>query len=211
MMTQEKDIRIPVAHGFLQAMIQNTPNASAIAIMCHPHSLHGGSMSNKVVTTITKVWQSVNYHTIRFNFRSVGESTGAFDEGRGEQEDLAAVIAFAKEKWGDLPIVLGGFSFGAFVALSFCQHFIPQALWLIAPPAQYDGFAQLKTPQAAQNFLMVAENDEVVSTPDILHWANTQSFQSIITIPEASHFFHGKLLLLRDAIEQQSQMSSAHV
>jgi alpha/beta superfamily hydrolase len=199
----ENHFLIPAHHGQLELMVAANDSAKTAAIICHPHSQLGGTMNNKVVTTVVRAWQELNFNTIRFNFRSVGESTGEFDHGEGEQEDLATVIAWAQAQFKPEKIILAGFSFGAFVALKFCQTYQPDALLLIAPPSQYPDFHSLHIP-ATKNFLIAAGDDEVVSTPDILQWAEAESegFQEIFVVTAASHFFHGKLLLLRDFLLQ---------
>jgi len=197
----ENPYLIPATHGYLEVMAAGSAGATTTAIVCHPNSQMGGTMNNKVVTTVVRAWQSLQYNTVRFNFRSVGQSTGVFDHGIGEQDDLAQVFDWAQNLFQSKHLVLAGFSFGAFVTLSYCQHFTPDTLLLIAPPVQYPNFHLLHTPTQSKNILIVAENDEVVSSPDILRWAQTQHFEKIFVIPEASHFFHGKLILLRDYIE----------
>ena len=197
---------IPTTHGQLELMVSQTAHSETTAIICHPHSQMGGSMNNKVVTTTARAWQALHYNTVRFNFRGVAASTGVFDHGTGEQEDLACVIDWARAHFQSKQLVLGGFSFGAFVVLQFCQTTTPDALLLIAPPTHYPNFHKLHTPRHSKNILVVAEADEVVSTPDILQWAKTQQFEKILVIPEASHFFHGKLMLLKEFIEQQGML-----
>jgi len=204
--TSEIHHLIPTTHGQLELMVSEAMHSETTAIICHPHSQMGGSMNNKVVTTTTRAWQNLHYNTIRFNFRGVAASTGVFDHGIGEQEDLASVIDWAHTHLPSKQLILGGFSFGAFVALQFCQTTTPDMLLLIAPPTHYANFHKLHTPLHSKNFLIVAQADEVVSSPDILQWANTQHFQKILVIPEASHFFHGKLILLREWIEQQGTL-----
>jgi alpha/beta superfamily hydrolase len=195
----EQHFLIAADHGQLELMAAESHEAKATAIICHPHSQMGGTMDNKVVTTVVRAWQQLAFNTIRFNFRSVGQSTGVFDSGEREQDDLATVIDWALAHFKQQKIILAGFSFGSFVALKFCQKYQPYSLLLIAPPSLYLGFHLLKLPPI-QNFLIVAENDEVASTPDILQWAQTQAFEETFTVPDAGHFFHGKLLLLRDFI-----------
>jgi alpha/beta superfamily hydrolase len=194
---------IPVAHGKLEAIVSRSTQQKAIGIMCHPHPLYGGTMSNKVVTSIVKAWQALGLSTIQFNFRGVGESTGSFDHGDGEQADLQAVIHWAEEAFGKQAIYLGGFSFGAYVALKFCQRFTPAYLLLVAPPAQYEDFMSLQLPDCSSE-LIVAEQDEVVPTDQILAWASNQPFQRILNVPEASHFFHGKLIAIKEFLEEKN-------
>mgnify|MGYP000122470379 CR=1 FL=1 len=175
--------------------------AKATLIICHPHSQMGGTMNNKVVTTVMKAGQELNFNTVRFNFRGVGQSSGAFSEGTGEAEDLLLVIDWAKNYFNSEEIILAGFSFGAFVALTACQTYEPDALILIAPPIHYPDFFRLSLPDK-KNFLIVAKNDEITDTKAILIWADKKKFNEILCISDASHFFHGKLLQIRDFIIQ---------
>lgn len=198
----ERRVFIPAPHGQLELMASTTLHSEVTVIISHPHSQMGGTMNNKVVTTVAQAWQLLSYNTVRFNFRSVGGSTGIFDHGEGEQEDLALVIDWALEHFKAKKCILAGFSFGAFVTLQFCQRFQPNGLLLIAPPTHYPNFSLLHTPAESKNMLIVAEADEVVSSTDILDWAKTQRFEKILVVPEASHFFHGKLILLRNFIEE---------
>jgi uncharacterized protein len=192
---------IPAPQGQLELIVAEANQSQVTAIMCHPHSQMGGTMHNKVVTTTIRAWQKLGYHTIRFNFRGVLASTGVFDHGVGEQQDLGCVIEWARTHLKTQQLILGGFSFGAFVTLQFCQTTTPDLLLLIAPPTHYPNFYNLHTPTHSTNILVVAESDEVVSSTDIVHWADTQHFEKIFVIPEASHFFHGKLTILREFIE----------
>lgn len=203
---QEKKYSLSGSAGQIELMFCEAPSAKAVAIMCHPHSQMGGSMDNKVVTTVTRAWRQLGYHTLRFNFRSVGQSSGIFDEGRGEQDDLAAVIQWGLTECSDLPVIIGGFSFGAYVALSFCQNYTPNALLLVAPPVQYQAFETLHLPQT-KAYLVVAEKDDVVSTSDSLAWAESEPFLKVLNVPGATHFFHGKLLQIKDFVLQNMSPS----
>jgi len=183
----------------LEAQVWTNNESSMVGIMCHPHSLKGGDMGNKVVTTVTRAWQTLGWSTVRFNFRGVGQSLGVFDEGIKEQEDLAAVVAWVKAHFPGQSIAIGGFSFGAFVALAYSQREVPSILLLVAPPIGHFPVAPLKLPNT-RVLIVVAGEDEVVSTPEILAWVAGQEVAALLNIPEASHFFHGKLVLLKKFI-----------
>jgi alpha/beta superfamily hydrolase len=86
-------------------------------VVCHPHPLYGGTMTNKVVHTLARSLQEQGMPTVRFNYRGVGKSAGQYDEGRGETADALAVVAWGRERWPGVPLTLAGFSFGAMVAL----------------------------------------------------------------------------------------------
>lgn len=202
-MENEKKLLISAATANNLELCYAEQSSGAVAIMCHPHSLQGGSMNNKVVTTVVKTLFMQGYSTVRFNFRSVGESGGKFDNGRGEVDDLLRVIAWLKTQQTVKKILVGGFSFGAYVALRASQMNDFDQLLLIAPPARYFDFSSLHAPQKPW-WLIVAGEDEIVSTPAILEWVQQQTVApTVLNIPQASHFFHGKLLLIRDFLQQQ--------
>src|SRR5512147_2136853 len=95
----------------------NDPGAArrGIALIAHPNPVQGGTKDNKVVTTLAKALFALGHVAVRPNFRGVGATEGAYDEGRGETEDLLAVADYVRKRFGDLPLLLAGFSFGSFV------------------------------------------------------------------------------------------------
>ena len=158
-------------------------------------------MNNKVVTTVVKSFVALGFPTLRFNFRGIGQSQGEYAFGRGEQQDTLAVLAWLENEQALTDIFLAGFSFGAFVALATAEQIATNHLLLIAPPVEYPEFSALKTPPTWS--LITAANDEVVSTPAILKWATRQNApQHFYNMPEASHFFHGKLATLQAFITE---------
>ena len=117
---QEQPLSITGPSGSLE--LRFTPNTGVIGVVvCHPHPLHGGTMHNKVVTTLCKSFSELGYPTLRFNFRGIGHSEGSFNHGVGETSDTLAVIEWLKQTYGIKKILLAGFSFGAFVALNVCK------------------------------------------------------------------------------------------
>ncbi|MDE2117452.1 MAG: alpha/beta hydrolase [Betaproteobacteria bacterium] len=162
----------------------------AVAVVAHPLPTMGGTMENKVVTTLAKTFAELGLVALRFNFRGVGASSGAFDGGLGEVEDVLAVVRHAKQEYGGLPLVLSGFSFGAYVQARAAQHLhpLPHRLVLIAPAVGH--FAM---PPVPHNTLLVhGELDEVVPLADVLQWARPQHLP-VVVLPGAGHFFHGRL------------------
>ena len=99
-----------------------------IALIAHPNPVQGGTKDNKVVTTLAKTLFGLGYVAIRPNFRGVGASAGVFDQGNGETDDLVAVIRYAKARFGELPLLLAGFSFGAFVQTRVAQQVTAERL-----------------------------------------------------------------------------------
>jgi alpha/beta superfamily hydrolase len=169
----------------------------AIAVVAHPLPTMGGTMENKVVTTLAKTFADLGFATLRFNFRGVGESEGVFDNGDGEVEDMLAVIAYAHQSFGVLPLVLSGFSFGGYVAARAAQHLPPRQLVLVAPAV--GRFAMPPVPPGT--LVIHGDKDEVVPFAEALEWARPQQLP-ITVLPDAEHFFHGRLNQLRDIVRQ---------
>ncbi|MBI1175566.1 MAG: alpha/beta fold hydrolase [Sideroxydans sp.] len=189
---------IPAPAGVLEG-VWHLPDAPpcAIAVVAHPLPTMGGTMDNKVVTTLAKVFAELGFAAVRFNFRGVGASTGTFDSGNGEVEDVLAIVRYAQQEQGDLPLVLSGFSFGGFVQARAARHLHPQPhqMVLVAPAVgRYD------VPQVPHNTLLVhGELDEVIPLADVLDWARPQHLP-ITVLPQAEHFFHGRLNQLRQVV-----------
>src|SRR6187397_501037 len=123
--------------GQLEARLELPESADGprvFGVACHPHSLKGGSMDNKVAHTLARAMIECGAPTFRFNFRGVGASGGNFDQGRGETDDLAAVVAEGRRRFPGVALWLGGFSFGAFVALRGAPRLAPVKLVAVAPP-----------------------------------------------------------------------------
>jgi len=171
-----------------------------IAVICHPHPLHGGSMGNKVVTSCERALRDLGAITLRFNFRGVGQSAGVFDEGRGEGDDLAAICAWIRGANPGAALILAGFSFGAFVAITRAAAIAPRLLISIAPPVgRFD--LQTFTPPACPWLVLQPDADEVVDANAVYAWVAQQPLPPVLVrFAETSHFFHGKLLELREAI-----------
>ena len=171
--------------------------AQAIAVVCHPLPTMGGTMDNKVAVTLAKTFAELGCVALRFNFRGVGASEGEFTGGDGEAEDVLAVTEFAQEQFGELPLILSGFSFGGYVAARAAQKLRPRHLILAAPAV-----GRFAMPPVAQDTLVIhGEHDDVVPLADALEWARPQHLP-IVVLPEAEHYFHGRLTQLRDIIKQ---------
>ena len=165
----------------------------AIGVVCHPHPLHGGTMTNKVAHTAAKSFVEIGAPTLRFNFRGVDKSEGVFDEGMGEQDDLVAAVSFMRDYFPFESLWLAGFSFGAFVAFKAHKKANASQLVTIAPPVRMFNFDQAQLPGCPW-LLIQGMADEVVSAEEILTWANSLEHPpKIATLDGASHFFHGRL------------------
>lgn len=190
--------------GKLEVLLSapHAPERDAFGIVCHPHPLHGGTMHNKVVTTLAKAFQNLGLSTVRFNFRGVGASTGEFDAGNGELEDLLAVINWLRQKNSSRAIWLAGFSFGAYIAAQAATQMHFDRLVLVAPPVV--NFPMMTLPPIKSPWILVqGEKDEVVRAEDVFAWAKSREPEpTILRFPEAGHFFHGQLTELRTRVEE---------
>jgi len=168
-----------------------------LVVLCHPHPLHGGTMDNKIVQTLARTFVPLGYVSVRFNYRGVAGSAGHWGEGRGEIDDAMAVIR-AHRATGQ-PLVLGGFSFGGYVAsqaaarLPADEH--AERLVLVGPAVQTFPMA----PVPADTLVIHGEADEVVSLAAVFDWARPQSLP-VTVVPGAGHFFHGQLTLLKHIV-----------
>ncbi|MEY4749376.1 MAG: hypothetical protein RIQ60_1590 [Pseudomonadota bacterium] len=169
-----------------------------LAVLAHPHPLFGGTMDNKVVQTMARAFLALGYQVLRFNFRGVGGSAGVHDEGRGEADDLLAVVAHQRQS--GQPLVLGGFSFGAYVTTLAAARLAEQGaaaerLLLVGPSTQRATPASVP----ADSLVIHGESDDVVPLSATLDWARPQHLP-VIVMPGVGHFFHGQLTQLRELI-----------
>lgn len=176
--------------------------AVGLAVVCHPHPLHGGTMDNKVVQTLTRALLALGWTVVRFNFRGVGQSAGVWDDGLGEVDDALAVIAQHRD--AGQPLLLAGFSFGAYVAAEAATR-LPEAeralrLVLVGPSTQKQHVPAVP----ADTVVIHGESDDVVPLSATLDWARPQSLP-VIVFPGVGHFFHGQLGLLKSVVVQQLQ------
>lgn len=183
---------------------------TAVAVICHPHPQFSGTMDNKVVTTLHKVFNELDMPTIRFNFRGVGNSEGEFADTVGEIADTVAVLDWAKEQYPNRQIYLAGFSFGAYVsyAVATDTKYADKLTCLVSiTMPQYSGLATLPTPNCPW-ILVQGEADEVVAAEEVFAWLDSLAKKpTLIKMPETSHFFHGKLVELRELLLQQLSRS----
>ena len=177
--------------------ITHLPDGSprAIAVVAHPLPTMGGTMENKVVTTLAKTFVELGFVALRFNFRGVDGSAGEFDDGDGEVEDVLAVVRHARQEYGDLPLILSGFSFGGYVQARAAQQLHPQRLVLVAPAV--GRFAMPPVPH--DTLLIHGDEDEVIPLDGVLRWAQPQHL-AVMVLPGAGHFFHGRLNQIRQIV-----------
>ena len=174
-----------------------------VAVIAHPHPLFGGTMDNKVVQTLARAFVQCGWRALRFNFRGVGATEGVYDEGRGELQDLLAVIAHGAEGDAAQPLALAGFSFGAFVTSHAVQSLgaqqAPQQLVLVGTAASRFTVAPIASELHGRTLVLHGEQDDTVPLASVMDWARPQSLP-VTVIPGVAHFFHGPLPLLRSLV-----------
>ncbi|MES2757331.1 MAG: alpha/beta fold hydrolase [Pseudomonadota bacterium] len=173
-----------------------------VALVAHPHPLYGGTMDNKVTQTLARAFVGLGYAAVRFNFRGVGASEGAHDEGRGEADDMAVVLEHMRARYAGLPVALAGFSFGTFVASQLQQRLIASgqpAERLVLVGSAAGKWAMPDVP--ADTILIHGELDDTIPLAAVLDWARPQDIP-VIVIPGADHFFHRKLGHIKNLVTQ---------
>lgn len=160
------------------------------AIVCHPHPLFGGTMENKVVARAARYIAEAGIEAIRFNFRGVDQSEGKHDQGRGEREDLLAVIDHVLSISSNARLVLVGFSFGSWIALDVgARHPSVHALVGLAPPVRMFDFEYLSA-TSKPTLIVYAENDQYTPAATTKSWVESskQRVESVL-VPGVDHFF----------------------
>jgi alpha/beta superfamily hydrolase len=177
-----------------------------IALVAHPHPLHGGTLDNKVAQTLARIFADLGYIAVRPNFRGVGASEGTHDHGEGETDDLVAVVEWAQARFGPLPVAAAGFSFGAYVVTRMAARVAVERLVLVGMPHGMVTGGRTYTPGTVPEDTIVihGENDETAPLANVLEWARPQELP-IVLVPGADHFFHRRLHLLRRIVKGQWQ------
>lgn len=171
-------------------------------IVCHPHPLQGGTMTNKVVTTLERALRELGLATVRFNFRGVGASQGAFDDGAGETDDALAVARWARSVRPHDRLWLAGFSFGAYVATRAAGTLHPDQLITVAPAVTKWDFRALPAPDCPW-LVLQGEADEIVDPGEVAAFvAATTPRPDLVRFADTGHFFHGRLIELRNAVQE---------
>lgn len=191
----------------VEVLIDQASNTKGLALIAHPHPLYGGTNQNKVVQTMARAFLEQGFDTWRPNFRGVGQSEGAYDEGRGETQDFLALVKEARLLHPDLAsetrrLALGGFSFGSYVASMAYQALGPmginaETLVLVGPAA-----SRFPMPAVPEHSIVIhGEDDEVVALSDVMSWARPLALP-VLVFPQTTHFFHGRLPLLKQRVSQ---------
>lgn len=210
-------LNIPGPVGPLEAIIAPPAIelAPIVSIICHPQPTQGGTMQNKVVSTLARAFYDLGIWSVRFNFRGVGASAGVYDNGQGEVDDLLAIATWVQQYFPSHALWLSGFSFGGYIALQGAMHpeLIEQVKQLItvAPALNYLYFPKNVTTIRCPWLLIMGENDEVVSTQGVKDWIDAQSAPvTAIYLPEVGHFFHGHLIDLRERLKERLKIALTH-
>lgn len=199
---EQKIFTIPGSVGELEVMT-TWPKDSAhptVAIICHPNPTQLGTMHNKVVTTLAKSFDMLGFKTVRFNFRGVGKSAGEFGHVKGEIDDLLALIDWVERELPEHKLILSGFSFGSYIAAAVANQRNCSHLVSIAPPVDRLDFTSL-TEVNCPWLVVMGDQDEVVLPAEVIEWANNPpSPINFILLKNVDHFFHGRLIELRELI-----------
>jgi alpha/beta superfamily hydrolase len=197
-------VRIPVAHGHLEALLKEPEGAPrGAAVVCHPHPLHGGTMHTKAVYRAAQALNEAGLVALRFNFRGVGASTGSYEEGIGERGDVTAALDWLEAEYPQLPLVVGGFSFGSMVGLPVgVQEERVAGLLGLGLPLRNLNYDFDFLGQAGKPVLVVqGENDEFGSGEEVASLlARLGSHITLVRIAEADHFFSNGLEEMREAV-----------
>jgi alpha/beta superfamily hydrolase len=203
---RETPVLIDGPVGQLEALyLDLAEEAKGLALICHPNPVQGGTMLNKVVSTLQRTARDAGLTTLRFNYRGVGASAGTCEAGAGEVEDAVAVARWLREQQPDLPITLFGFSFGGYVAATLGARLEAggeqlKHLFMVAPAVMRLN-AQEQPPQNCPLTVIQPETDEVIDPQVVYDWsAALPRPHELLKVAECGHFFHGKLTDLKDLV-----------
>lgn len=199
-MAATEQVKFQGPAGMLEGLLDKPAGAPrALAVVCHPHPLQQGAMTNKVAYILARAFNDLGALSLRFNFRGVGKSAGRYDNGIGETEDALAALDWLSAQHPSLPLWLGGFSFGAWVALRAQSERPIQRLVTVAPAVERFT-ATLKLPTMPW-LLIQGDADEVVSPQATLDWvAGLRVKPQLVVLKGAGHFFHGRLNEVRQTV-----------
>ena len=201
MNAQTQRLQLPGAAGPIE-VLRDQPAQAALctAFIAHPHPLFGGTMDNKVVQTLARAFVATGWTSVRFNFRGVGSSEGTHDEGRGEVDDLLAVVG---QLAGSGPLCLGGFSFGAGVTVNGLQQLWSarevRSIVLVGTSTARFHVPALPPESHERTLVIHGEVDDTVPLSAVLDWARPQTLP-VTVVPGVEHFFHGQLPLLKNLV-----------
>ena len=206
MRIEENIVRFAGEAGDIETIVEDPGTPRGIALICHPHPLFGGANTNKVTQTLARTFTRLGYVALRPNFRCVGGSAGTHADGRGETDDMLAVLAAARQAYGELPVALAGFSFGAYVQTRVAQALAAegrpaQRLVLVGTAAGFvEGARQYDVQAVADDTIVIhGAADTTVPLANVLAWAEPLDLP-VVVVPGADHFFHRRLHVIRDIV-----------
>lgn len=212
-MAQLQHVEIPAPHGRLEGLLRLPDEEGAsqmVAVVCHPHPVYGGTMHNKTVFRLAQALNAVGMPTLRFNFRGVGESTGSYDEGEGEQDDVRAALDFLQGQFPDAPLCVAGFSFGSWVGLRVgCADERVRQLVGAGVPTRLLSVQALA--QCARPKLIVqGELDQYGPQGDLLPWFESiPEPKHLEVVVGSDHYFTNHLDALSDAVTRYFRQQAA--
>ncbi|EHY77970.1 MULTISPECIES: alpha/beta hydrolase [Stutzerimonas stutzeri subgroup] len=204
MLKRETPIILDGPCGSLEALYFDQPQPAGLALICHPNPVKGGTMLNKVVSTLQRTARDAGYCTLRFNYRGVGGSAGAHDMVEGEVDDAEAALRWLRQQQPELPLTLLGFSFGGFVAGSLAARLEAegqsvQRLLMVAPAVSR--LNSLSLADDCQLTIIQPEQDEVIDAESVYAFSSeVQHPHELLKVAECGHFFHGKLVELKELV-----------
>lgn len=190
--------------GRLEAVLEVAPEHAPIGsvVVCHPHPQQGGTLQNKVVHTLARSFMRLGFAALRFNFRGTGQSEGEFDEGNGELDDALVAIEWMRCRDSQSPVWVAGFSFGAAIAVKAAVATRVDGLISVAPAVAR--FATgLKSQPDCPWLVIQGDQDELVDLEETIKWLNSlEPGPELLIVPGGEHFFHGRLIELRDSVSE---------
>lgn len=209
-MSRHEQVFLDGPDGRIEVFVEPHEAASGIALIAHPHPLFGGTADNKVVTTLARTFRELGCATLRPSFRGVGGSEGEHDHGIAETEDLLAVHAYARGRFGsESPVYLAGFSFGAYVVARLAKRLQdggdPAARLVLVGTASgfIKGLRHYETSAVPADTIVIhGAKDETVPLENVLAWAEPMDLP-VTVIPGTDHFFHRRLHIIRDIVRRQ--------
>ncbi|HYW58259.1 MAG TPA: alpha/beta hydrolase [Polaromonas sp.] len=201
MNAQTQKISLTGPAGAIELALDTPVGASrGVAVIAHPHPLFGGTLDNKVVQTLARAFTQSGWTAVRFNFRGVGATAGVYDEGRGEADDMLAVVQHVAP---EAPLALAGFSFGAFVTSHVFERLHTsraiERLVLVGTAASRFSVAPVAEVFHDATLVIHGEQDDTVPLQSVLDWARPQALP-VTVVPGGGHFFHGQLPLLKNLV-----------
>ena len=199
--TRRLDIPGPI--GNLESIFEFPSDGEILgaAVVCHPHPQHGGTMHNKVAHTLARAFLQTGFAVLRFNFRGTEQSEGRFDDGVGELDDALAAIAWMRDLRPDSTLWLAGFSFGAAIAVRAAVVNDIDGLVSVAPAISRFAAGLERQPECPW-LVVQGDEDELVEVDETIEWVNgLEPGPELLVFEGAEHFFHGRLVELRLAVE----------